>query len=351
MAGPGSVRWPLLAAVLAATTVVLAVVLSRPAEETLPLPVDPAPPDRTALSLSRCATAVILAGRMGEYPDAAQWRPVASTAEAGVVVTIVDGGPLPFACATGPITVDVSDPRSAVPVGPASLLLTDPPGVVALAAPPGSGVTVSVAGAARPPAPYVTVAAGAPVTVDGVPLTARVPAAVHAVDRRVVPEDRSIEARTLLERCRLVATPDRFWATAQVLALPGGTDLLVVTASAAVGGCVVPPGAAGPVLLWRVGATATGSRPFVWLPTPGSVLPGLDAAGLDAAGAVAAGPVQNRLVRMEIRDTAGRVWSAAVGGGTFVTRLPDGVDPDPRTLAVRAFDADDRLIYDGPAAG
>lgn len=344
----GAVRSPLLAAAVAAVTVALVVLLARPADPLVPpLPPDRSAPDRTDLSLDRCATALVLAGTPGDYPDRADWRPVARTERAGVVATVLDGGALPFVCVTGPTTVDVSDPAAARPIGAASLLLTASSGVVAVAAPPGGTVTVSVGGQPRPPARYVVVAgdpvAPASTTVDGVPVLDRAPPALHVEDRRVVPVDRSAEARNLLERCLAAGPAERFWVPAQVLALPGGGDLLVVTGSAVVGGCVVPPGPALPVEVWRIGGTADGPRPFVWLPGPGTVLPGLD-------GAVAGGPVQDRVVGMEVSDAAGRTWAAAVAGGTFVTIVPDGVDPDPRRLVVRAVDADGRVIYDGPAA-
>ena len=346
MVDAASARLPLLAAVLAAVTVAVVVLLARPPDSLpppLPLPSDRTPSDRTELSLDRCAEALAVAGRAADYPGRADWRPVASTEARGVVAAVLDGGAHPFVCATGPTTVDVSDPAAALPMGGASLLLTSPSGVVAAAAPPGATVTVSVADKPRPPVRYAVVADG-PVTVDGRPVLDLVPPALHVEDRKIVPMDQSAEAHILLQRCLAAGPPGRFWAPAQVLALPDGGDLLVVTASAVIGGCVVRPGGALPVEVWRIGGTSDGPRPFVWLPRPGAVLPGLD-------GAVVGGPVQDRVVRIEVSDGAGRGWVVPVGGGTFATIVPDGVDPDPRRLTVRALDSDGRVLYEGPAAG
>lgn len=342
---------PWVVAGMAVGSVVLVVLLTRPAPPTLPpLPQNLILPDRTSLSLDRCAAALRLAGRGAAYPDRSSWRPLAHAAAPGVGVTVLAAEPLPFVCATGPRTVDVSDPQAAVPVGTATLLLTTPSAMVAAAA-PGGLVTLSVAGVARVPARYAVVAKVAPtpdtvdgVTIDGIAVTGLAPPALHAVDRRFVPVDRSAEAVTLMQRCLAAAPPDRFWVPAQVLDLPDGGELLVVMASAVVGGCVVPPGSARPVTLWWVGGTGDGPRPFVWLPGPGSALP-------DLPPDVAAGPARDDMVRMELTGPGGERWDARVGGGTFATVLPGGVAPDPRGLTVRAYDADDRLLYTGPAAG
>jgi hypothetical protein len=343
---------PALAAALAVATVVLAVLLSRPPTTGgPPLPLDPSPPDRTQLSLDRCALALALAGRTGDYPERASWRPLARLVPQadGVEATVVEA-PVPFVCVTGPVEVEVSDPAAAVPVGGALLLLTSPSGVVA-ATGPGS-VSVEVGGqVGGPPPAGVFVDRAAPVgdpsavavVRDGVraPPDRLAPPALRANDRRGLPADRSVEARVLLYRCLAAGQAERLWVPAVVLdGTEGGPKVLVVTGSAAVGGCVVDDAVATPVALWRTGVSSDGPRPFVWL----SGLP-------DVGPDVAAGPAQPRVVRMEITAPGGATWTAQVGGNAFVTRVPVGVVPDPRTLTVRALDAEGQVLYTGPAAG
>lgn len=345
---------PALAAGIAIATVVVAVLLARPAEPTPapypPLPPDPTPPDRAALSLDRCAAALRLADLDGGYPDRSGWEPLARFTD-GEVVAAVLAGPVPFVCATGPTTVEVSDPGAAVAAGGALLLLTAPSGVVAAVAP--AGGTVAVDGSApadvvlhrgppaADPAPPVLVVGGPDGPGGGTgPVAAARPAppALRVVDRREIPADRSAEAVGLLQRCVGVAEPDRFWVPAVALDMDG-TALLVVVGSASVGGCVVAPGRAEPVRLWRIGGPTDGPRPFVWLTAPPGVGPD-----------VAAGPAQPRLARLEVTAPTGQTWTAAVGGRAFATRLPPGVAPDPAALTVRAFDAEGTLLYAGPAA-
>ena len=337
--------WPVVTAVVAVLTVVLAVFLARPAAPTLPplpLPVDPSPPDRIALSLDRCAAALAVAELADGFPDRERWEPVARRIDTDVVAAVL-GGPVPFVCATGPTTVEVSDPDAAVPIGAARLLLTAPSGLVAAAAAPGGtvaagggapGVAVLARGAApADPAAVVLEVDGAPARPDRL-----APPLLRVEDRREIPIDQSAEAATLLARCQGAAPADRFWQPAVVLP-HDDADVLVVSASAVVGGCTVAPGRAEPVALWRVGTSNDGPRPFYWVTAP----PGAPA---DVAG----GPAQPRMVRLELTAPDGRTWTASLGGRAFVTRLPPGVVPDPGTITARAYDADGALLYEGPAA-
>jgi hypothetical protein len=331
---------PVVAAAVAVATVVTVVLLARPAAPTVPpLPLDPPPPDRVALDLDRCAAALELAGLEDGYPDRTDWRPVASADVAPGVLAVLVGGPAPFACVTGPTTVEVSDPRAAAPVAGARLLLAGgPSGVVAAS---GSGPLAVGGGGpaspgwflgAAPPGELVVVHDGR--TGPGRP----VPPALAVVDRREVPPDRSAEVTVLLDRCS-IAGSDRYWVPAVVLpAAPG--SVLVATGAGVVGGCVVgADGRATPMTVWHTGPGADGPRPFVWLPAPAGTPPD-----------VVAGPAQPRVVRMEITAPDGTTWPAVVGGRAFATRLPPGVDPDPRGLTVRALDADGAVLFAGPAA-
>ncbi len=327
---------------MAVATVLAVVLAARPAAPTVPpLPLDPPPPDRTALSLDRCAAALDLAQLEEDYPPRGDWRPVAVLAEpdlpTGVRATLVDAT-VPFACVTGPTTVEVSDPEAAVPVAGALLLLTAPSGVVAAAGPG----TVGVLGAGDPAPQWFLGRGGgegATVVHDGRagPAPATAPPALAVVDRRELPEDRSAEATELLDRCSVHGV-DRYWVPAVVL--DGVPDtVLVATGAGLVGGCTVSAdGRATPLAVWRVGPGSDGPRPFVWLTAPGGGPPDL-----------AAGPAQARLARMEVTAADGTTWTAVVGGRAFATRVPPGVDPDPRGLTVRALDAAGAVLFEGPA--
>lgn len=322
----------MVAAAIAVLTVVVAVVLARPARTPAPyppLPIDRSPPDRVELSLDRCASALETAGLDRRYPARVRWEPVARLVDDQGEATVLDGR-VPFVCVTGATTVEVSDPSAAVAVAGASVLLT---GVVLAAVGPEGGTV------GEPPGRVLLQRGADALVVDGVPVAVgRVPPALSVTDRREIPADRSAEAATLLQRCQAVAPPDRFWAPSLVVELDGAS-LLVVTGAAAVGGCVVEPGRAAPVALWRVGVPNDGPRPFTWLAAPPGTPPG-----------TAGGPAQPRMVRMEVTAPTGETWPAAVGDRSFATRLPPGVDPDPRGLTVRAYDAGGTLLYEGPAA-
>lgn len=364
---------PLVAAVVAAATVVLVTLAARPGGgvgPAPPVPVDPMPVplDRRGLSLDRCAAAIEAAGLSSRYPDRADWQPIVFLFAGGAFVTLLEGE-VPFVCVTGPTTVDVSDPESAVRIGTALLLLSTPAGVLAAVAPVGETVEVAPVGG-RPPglaasryflrvtagpitdASQLVTAVGDPAGLRllGAPERLAQPA-LHAVDRRSVPADQSTGASALLRHCQAVRTGGTpapgSWLPAQVLAYGRGdqpASLVVATSRATVGGCSVAPGEITPLRVWRIGTAGTGTRPFGWLPAPGAALPDL---GTD----VAAGPVEPGVTRMDVTAATGQRWHVSVAGGTFATQLPDGVPPDPRALTVRAFDADDRLLYEGPAVG
>lgn len=353
---------PLLAAVAAATTVLLIGMLSGSRGSPGPAPPDPIVADRVVLSLDRCAAALQVAGMSDRYPDRADWRPLAGLSRGGFVVTMLDAE-VPFVCATGPTTVDVSEPLVAVPVGTARLLLSAPSGVLAAVAPAGQRVDMA-AGHDHPlgsaAARYFLGVTAEPVTdVDELAVAiddgrgSRVHVApsrmalpgLRVVDRRTVPPDRSTQAAAMLRSCLAAqATRDsRTWVPAQVIEQARGAVLIAVSRGV-VGGCAVTADGATPLRVWRIGVESEALRPFVWLPVPGGRLPDLDRD-------IAVGPASQRIARMEITAGAGQSWPAAVGGGTFAVRIPAGVAPDPRKLGVRAFDVDNRLIYEGPAAG
>ena len=333
---------PVVAAGVAVATVLVAVLVARPAAPTVPpLPLDPPPPDRTALSLDRCAAALDRAQLGDAYPPRDDWRPVAVLAEpdlpVGLRATLVDAA-VPFACVTGPTTVEVSDPVAPVPVAGALLLLTAPSGVVAAA---GAG-TVGILGAGDPVPRWLLGRGGAGGTTvvhddRAEPAPSVAPPALAVVDRRELPEDRSAEATELLDRCS-VGGVDRYWVPAVVL--DGSPDtVLVATGAGLVGGCTVTSdGRATGLAVWRVGSGNDGPRPFVWLTAPGGGPPDL-----------AAGPAQARVARMEVTAADGTTWTAVIGGRAFATRVPPGVDPDPRALTVRALDAAGAVLFEGPA--
>lgn len=366
---------PLLAAALATAVVVAVVVVSNSdVGGRFPAPPDPirpvpAPLDAAALSLDRCSGAIEAAGLADRYPPRADWRPLARLFTGSVEVSMLDG-PVPFVCATGPTTVDVSDPGAAVPIGPASLLLSSPAGVLAAAAP--DGATVEVAGPSdrrpgRAAARYfvhvhaqpittpgeLTVAVGDPAGLRPAPAPTRLALpALHVVDRTSVPADRSSGAADMLRRClaaQPAGTPTPAWDTAQVLAYRRAdqpASLLVATGPGVIGGCSLDPGEVTPMRVWQAADDSLGgeSRPFVWLPEPGAALP-------DLVADIAAGPVQPHVVRMEVAAGSGPPWPVRIAGATFATQLPAGMPRDPRLLTVLAFDAADQLVYRGPGAG
>jgi hypothetical protein len=362
-------RWqrsaPWIAAVATAATVLLVLLPAgsgRGPGPGPPPPVRPAPQalDRQDESLDRCAAALDAAGLAAGYPRRDGWQPLAQLFTGGTSVTLLDAE-VPFVCATGPSTVEVSDPRAAVPVDRALLIASTPSGVLAAVAPSGARVEVSTDGdrpaglaahrhflrlAPRP----ITRADQLAVTVGdsgGVrPLGAPerlAPPALSVVDRRFVPADPSAAAAEMLRRCLVAADATApGWAPAQVLAYRRAgqpASLLVAAHHSAVGGCSVAAGEVTPLRTW--GPSATGdARPFAWL----SALPDL---GAD----LAAGPVRPEVVRLEVVAGDGRRWRVAVAGGTFAGQGPPGAPTDPRSLTVRAYAADDTLLYEGPAAG
>jgi hypothetical protein len=361
---------PVVAALLAVAVVVLPAVAVRWGQRAGPEPPVPPPPRPVSLdvggqSLDRCAVALRAVGAADRYPERGAWRPLAVAFTGDTVVTLL-GGEVPFACVTGPRTVQVSDPAAAVPVGPARLLLTTAGGVVVAVAPEGAAVSVGLAGA-DPPAGgsrHVLRATGVPLTRPGqlavavtgpagprgpVPPDRLAPPALDLTD--LPPRAGAWPAGTddLLHRCRAAqppVEPPRPWWTAHVLADPRGDPaaaLLVAVGPGAIGGCAVRPDGVTPLRTWHVGRIGDGARPFTWLPRPGETLP-------DLATDVAAGPVQSGVTRLEVLATTGHRWEAGVAGGTFATRVPAGAPTDPRGLTVRALDARGRVVYEGAAA-
>jgi hypothetical protein len=364
-------RAPWAAAVLAVVTVLLVVLPVRAGQEPAPDlpdpdPIGPVPValDRLEQSLDRCAAALDAAGLAGQYPERSGWRPVATLFSDTTAVALLEAE-VPFVCAAGPSAVEVSDPRAAVPVDRALLLVSTASGVVAAVAPAGARVQVTAAGE-RPsgvvahraflrlvPQP-ITDAGQLTVTVgdeDGVRSAGApqrlAPPALRVVDRQVVPADGSSGAVDLLRRCLLAAgaagaVGPGGWTPAQVLVhrLDGQpASLLVAVDGSGVGGCSVAPGVVTPLRSWGPGS-ADGDRPFVWLnPLP------------DVAADLVAGPVRSEVVRMEVRSGDGRGWRVVVAGGTFAAQAPPGEPVDPRALVVSAYAADDTLLYEGPAVG
>lgn len=353
---------------LAATAVVVTVVLlAGPGRGGGPGPIRtaPAPLDQGGRSLDRCALALDSTGLAGGYPARADWRPLALLSTGDVVVTLLDA-PTPFACVTGPRTVAVSDPGSAVPLDTARLLLSTPDGVLVAVAPAREAVEVGPVGA-EPAAPArhflrvtgvaVTDPAGLTGTVTG-PAGTRgplapgglAPPALLLVDRPWQP-DTPTGTVDVLQRCRAAAEPGsdaaaRPWQLAHLLPHDRGgrpASLLVAISTGIVGGCSVGPDGATPLRVWRVGLGIDGPRPFLWLPRPGEPLP-------DLAPDLAAGSVMPSVARMAVSVDGGPRWAASLAGGTFATRIPDGVPRDPRALTVHVYDAADRVLYEGPAA-
>lgn len=366
----GSTAAPLVAALVAAAVVLGVGIAAGSGGRSGPVPPDPPLPvslDLGGQSLDRCALALGSAGLAGRYPDRRGWRPLAVLSTGDTTVTLLDGE-VPFVCATGPRTVTVSAPGVAVPIGRASLLMTSADGVLAAVSPADETVDVTVPGSAPPPAGgsrYLLRATGTPLTApdqlavtvtgaDGIGVTAApdrlARPALHLTDRPWEPAGDPPTTVDLLDRCRSAGAgvePPRRWQTAHVRELRRGgrpAILLVATGTATVGGCTVGPDGATPLRTWRVGLVSDGPRPFTWLPRPGETLP-------DVGGDIAAGPVQPDVARMEIGDGTGRRWVAGVTGGTFATQLPAGVAPDPARLTVRVLDADNRVLYEGSAAG
>jgi len=320
--------------------------------------------DQLSQSLDRCADALHDAGLTSRYPERTAWRPLAQLFNDGVHVTLLDGD-VPFVCVTGPSIVEVSDPQAAVPIDRALLVLSTPGGVLAAVAPAGEWVEVTAAGD-RPSGlvgdrylirvgagpimkpDQLTVAIGdssGGVRLVGAPERLASPA-LRVVDRRSVPADRSAGAAELLRRClaRVGAdTTSQDWEPAQVLAYRRGDQpalLLVAVGRSTVGGCSVAPDDVTPLRSWGPGVIGDGARPFVWL----ALLP-------DLAADVVGGSVRPEVVRMEITAGDRKRWQVNVADGTFAGQVPPGSPSDPRMLTVSAFDADDTLLYVGPAAG
>lgn len=365
-------RWgrtaPWLVALIAVAVVVLVVLPTRLGQAPDPAPPDPPsgptpkPLDLLGESLDRCAAAVEAAGLADRYPERADWQPLARMYGDVVSVALLDGSPngaVPFVCATGPTSVEVSDPRAAVPVDRALLLASGSSGLLAAVAP--DGVRVEVSPPEEPPSGLassstflrllptpITDPAQLAVTVDGVRLPGApdrlAPSALRVLDRQTVPPDRSSGAAAQLRRCQGVdgAEPGDDWQTSQVLAyrrLEQPASLLVATRGSTVGGCTVGPGETTPLRPWGPGLP-DGPRPFSWLtPFP------------DATPELAAGPVRPEVVRMAIQAADGSRWRAAVAGATFAAEALPGAPLDPRLLTVRAYAADDSLLYEGPAVG
>jgi hypothetical protein len=363
-------RWqrcaPWVVAVLAAATVLVVLLPAQTGQSVGPVPpapVRPVPPalDRLEQSLDRCAGALTAAGLADRYPERSGWRPLTKLFSGGTAVALLDAE-VPFVCATGPSTVEVSDPRAAVPVDRALLLVSAPSGVLAAVAPEGARVEVTADGArpssvsARPAflrlAPRPITDAGQLAVTVGDDLGVRsvgpperlAPPALRVVDRQSVPADGSAGAADLLRRCGSVDGADGSgqWAPAQVLAYRRAeqpASLLVAAHGSGVGGCSVAAGEVTPLRPWGPAAT-DGPRPFTW-PAP---LP-------DLAEHLVAGAVRPEVVRMEADAGDGRRWGMVVAGGTFAGEVPPGAPVDPRSLRVRAYAADDTLLYEGPAVG
>ena len=238
-------RWlaPVIAAVATVAIVLLVVLPARPDPAGVPIPPAPVRPgpqelDRLGQSLDRCADALDAAGLAGQYPERTEWRPLAQLYRDGMSVTLLDAD-VPFVCATGPSTVEVSDPQAAVPVDRALLIASTPGGVLAAVAPDGARVEVTTDGE-RPsglaahrnflrlaPGPIthagqLAVTVGDPSGVRTLGAPERLaPPALSVVDRRSVPADRSAGAAELLRRCLAQDDSDiaaAEWSTAQVMA-------------------------------------------------------------------------------------------------------------------------------------
>lgn len=361
---------PVVAALLAAVVVVVIGVVAGTGGRTGPVLPDPPLPaslDLGGQSLDRCAIAIGAAGLADRYPDRREWRPLDVLFTGDTFVTLLDAE-VPFVCLTGSRTVQVSDPGAAVPIGAGRLVLTSAAGVLAAVAPAEHTVDVTVSGTGPALAEggrYLLRVTGVALTrTDLLAVTVAAPAGdgFRGPPDRLAPPaldltDRPWESGAgpsatddLLDRCR-AAQPDtepaRRWRTAHVLAYRRGDRdavLLVAITTGTVGGCSVDADGVTPLRGWRIGVISDGARPFTWLPRPGETLP-------DFGGDVAAGPVQSDVARMVVVPRVGRQWEASVAGGTFATQIPAGVDPDPRNLTVRVYDADNRLLYDGPAVG
>lgn len=364
-------RWqrcaPWVAAVIAVATVLIVFLPARSGQGS-ELPVPPAPYgptpealDVTGQSLDRCAAALATAGLAERYPQRSGWRPLARVVRSSMSATLVDAE-VPFVCATSPSTVEVSDPKAAVPVDRALLIVSTPSGVLAAVAPDETWVQVTTDGEqptvlaaqryflrvmSRPITDagrlVVTVSDTGGVRSVGAP-DRLAPPALRVIDRQVAPADQSAGAAELLRRCQAVADADQTpgWAPAQVMAYLRGDQparLLVAVRGSVIGGCSVAPGDVTPLRFWGSNAI-DGARPFVWRDS----LPNIPAD-------MVAGPVRPEVVRMEVSDGAARRWAIAVAGETFVGRAPFGAPTDPRSLTVSAYAADGTLLYQGPPRG
>ncbi|WP_232666195.1 hypothetical protein [Pseudonocardia sp. TRM90224] len=361
----GAALAPLFSALISSTIVVAIVVISQTGGIPAPIPPNPvrpapAPVDLERESLDRCVAAVVAAGIADRYPPAEQWTPLTRLSTDGRRVIMVDA-PVPFVCVTTATTVDVSDPRGAVPMESASLLLSTHDGVLAATATDGRSIEVVTAGGRQPgfaaaryflrivpgpindPADLVAAVGGQDgVRQRGSPTALALPA-VHVVDRATAPADTSAYAVDLVRRCSEAGADPAFlpWDPAQVLAFRHDgqpTTLVVARGNNAIGGCAVSPGRVDPIRTWRTPLTPTPGRPFTWL----SALPGLPPD-------VAAGPVDTGVAGLTVAFE-GKTWHAAVAGGTFATQLPPWAPTDPTLLVVTAFDAAGTVLYTGPAA-
>lgn len=357
-------RAPWVAAVIAVATVLIIFLPARSGQGSeLPVPPTPYGPtpealDVTGQSLDRCAAALATAGLADRYPERSEWRPLARVVRSSMSATLLDAE-VPFVCATSPSTVEVSDPKAAVPVDRALLIVSTPSGVLAAVAPEETWVEVTTDGeqptvlasqrnflrvTSRP----ITHAGQLAVTVSDVGGVRSLgapdrlaPPALRVVDRLVAAADDSPGAAELLRRCLAVpdADPTPGWAPTQVMGYLRGdqpASLLVAAHGSAIGGCSVAPGDVTPLRFWGSNAI-DGARPFVWRDS----LPNVPAD-------MVAGPVRPEVVRMEVSDGDGRRWWIAVAGGTFAGRAPPGAPTDPRSLTVSAYAADDTLLYQGP---